>query len=156
MRSFILKKFLIDMDASLSEIRSSSSNTSSNDDVTKLTNIFKTIIDKHAPLRPMSRKEKRLGDKPWIAKGILTSIKTKYILFKIFFKSNDPEKKAYHKRYMNKLTHIKHHAKRCYYETFIKTNYRNSSQIWSIINEIIDCKNLKKLICLRLYLLKTK
>ena len=64
MRSFILENFLIDMDASLSEIRSSSSNTSIYDDVTKLTNIFKTIIDEHAPLRLMSRREKRLNDKP--------------------------------------------------------------------------------------------
>ena len=46
---------------------------------------------------------------------------------------------------MNKLTYIKHHAKRCYHETLIKTNYRNSSQIWSIINEIIDCKKSRKI-----------
>ena len=145
MRFFILENFLIVMDASLSEIRSSSSNTSINDDVTKLTNIFKTTIDKHAPLRPMSRKEKRLSDQPWITKGTLTSIKTKNKLFKTFFKSNNPEKKAYYKRCMNKLTHIKHHAKRCYYETLIKTNNRNSSQIWSIIDEIIDRKKSKKI-----------
>ena len=47
---------------------------------------------------------------------------------------------------MKKLTHIKHHAKRCYHVTFTKTNCRNSSQIWLIIiNEIIDCKKFKKI-----------
>ena len=94
----------------------------------------------------MFRKEKWPSDKPWITKGILISIKTENKLFKTVFKSNDPEKKADYKRCMNKSTHIKHHVKHWYYETLIKTNYRNSSQIWSIIiNEIINCKKSKKI-----------
>ena len=41
---------------------------------------------------------------------------------------------------MNKLTYIKYHAKRNYYENLIKTNNQNSSEIWSIMKEIIECK----------------
>ena len=79
-------------------------------------------------MRPMSRKEKRLTDKPWITKGILISIKTKNRLYKKYFKNKndhtDTFKREFYKKYQNKLTHIK-----------------NLAQTWSIIREIIDHKN---------------
>ena len=42
------------------------------------------------------------------------------------------------------MTHVKHAAKRSYYEKLIKTNSNNSSQAWSVIKEIIDCKQPNK------------
>ena len=94
-------------------------------------------------MQPMSRKEKRLNEKPWITRGILTSIKTKNRLFKKYYKSNssDFSKKQQYKKYLNKLTHIKNIAKRSYYENLIKKNKRNPSQTWSITKDIIDFKN---------------
>ena len=93
----------------------------------------------------MSRKEKRLNEKPWITRGILTSIKTKNRLFKNYYKSNssDSFKKQQYKKYLNKLTHIKNIAKCSYYKSLIpvKKNKRNPSQTWSIIKDIIDFKN---------------
>ena len=35
------------------------------------------MIDKHAPLKRLSRKQQKLVKKPWITKGILTSIRKK-------------------------------------------------------------------------------
>ena len=55
----------------------------------------------------MSRREKRLSQKPWISKGILKSIKTKNMLFKTHYGSNEPDKKLFYKQFLNKLTHIK-------------------------------------------------
>ena len=96
-------------------------------------------------MRPMSRKEKRLTDKPWITKGILISIKTKNRLYKKYFKNKndhtDNPKREFYKKYLNKLTHIKNLAKRTYYEKLLKTNYKNPSKTWSIIREIVDHKN---------------
>ena len=40
-------------------------------------NLFAKIIDKHAPLQRLSQKQKKLASKPWIAKGILISIRKK-------------------------------------------------------------------------------
>ena len=40
-------------------------------------------------MRPMSRKEKRLTDKPKITRGILTSIKTKNRLYKKYVKNKN-------------------------------------------------------------------
>ena len=43
--------------------------------------IIKTITNAHAPLKLLSRKQKRLNSKPWITKGILISIKCKKKLY---------------------------------------------------------------------------
>ena len=51
------------------------------DDVDKLFETFfstiKSIIDRHAPLKKMSLKERKLKLKRWLTKGILTSIKNR-------------------------------------------------------------------------------
>ena len=93
------------------------------------------------PLCPQCpERKKKLGDKPWITKGILISIKTKNNLFRRSFKSMGVDKKAFYRKFLNKLTHMKYHGKRNYYENLIKTKNQNSSQIWSIVKEIIECK----------------
>ena len=35
----------------------------------------KSVIDRHAPLKKLSRRQRRLKSKPWITKGLFTSIK---------------------------------------------------------------------------------
>ena len=96
-------------------------------------------------MRIMSRREKRLTDKPWITKGILTSIKTKNRLYKKYFKNKnnhtDNSQREFYKKYLNKLTHIKNLAKRTYYEKLLKANHKDTSKTWSIIREIVDPKN---------------
>ena len=66
-RHFSLETFLIDLDNelfSLSQNSLSETNTASvNQDATNLVDMFNSIIDKHAPLRPMSRQENRLSEK---------------------------------------------------------------------------------------------
>ena len=119
-RHFSLETFLIDLDNELSSLSQDSSNetytASVNEDATNLVNMFNSIIDRHAPLRPMSRQENRLSDKPWITRGIFTSIKTKNKHFKKYFKNKNIDmaksKKEHYKKYLNKLTHVKNLAKR--------------------------------------------
>ena len=43
---------------------------------------FQSLLNKHAPLRFLSRREVKLKQKPWITKGILKSIKVKRNLLK--------------------------------------------------------------------------
>jgi len=43
--------------------------------------LFETTLNKHAPLKMMSRKQQRMHRKPRISKGILKSIKIKNKLF---------------------------------------------------------------------------
>ena len=77
MKKFILENFLVDMKKNLSKIDFDSPNSNINNDVCNLINTFETALNKHVPLRTMTRKEKRLSEKPWIMKGILVSIKMK-------------------------------------------------------------------------------
>ena len=143
LKNFNSENFVIDLQNKLSTI-GAEVETNVNQDVANLTTMFNSVLDKHAPKRLMSRKEKRLSDKPWITRGILKSIKTKNKLFKKYFKSKQGisnDKKVLYKKYLNKLTHVKNLAKRNYYESIIKNNNKNPSQIWSVINEIVDYKN---------------
>jgi len=100
MKKFILEDFLTNLSKNLSEINFDST-SDVNTDVSNVTYAFKSILDEHAPLRLMSKSEKRLSNKPWINTGILKSIKTKNKLFRTVFKSNDSSIKAFYKKYPN-------------------------------------------------------
>ena len=79
-------------------------------------NIIKSIIDFHAPVKKLVRKQFKL--KPWIARGLLFSIKHKQ---KYFIISNSEQKKFY-KKYANRLNRYKFAAKQC----IIKKELENS------------------------------
>ena len=52
------------------------------------------IINKHAPLKRLNRKQQKLAKKPWITKGILTSIRKKNIIFQyMLINGKETEKK---------------------------------------------------------------
>ena len=69
-------------------------------------NILRITIDKHSPLQKATRRIKRLRKKPWLTKAILSSTKTKNILFAESKKhTNDTELCLFYKKYCNKLTH---------------------------------------------------
>ena len=107
MKNFNLEDFLVDMKRNLSKFDFDSPDSNINNDVCNLTTTFKTVLNKHVALRTMTRKEKKLSEKPWITKGILVSLKMKNKLFRACFKSNNADKKAVYKKYLNELTHIK-------------------------------------------------
>ena len=48
----------------------------------KFVNVFNDTLDKHAPYRYASRIEQRSFNKPWLTKGILTSIAKKNTLYR--------------------------------------------------------------------------
>ena len=73
-------------------------------DASNLVNMFNSIINRHAPLRPMSRQENRLSNgKPWITRGTLTSIRTKNKLFKKYFKTKNFDAEKYKKEHYKKV-----------------------------------------------------
>ena len=62
----------------------------------------------------MSRKQLKLAKKPWITKGILTSIRKKNSMFQSHFIRGSDAEKSYFRRYTNKLTKIKAHSKKIF------------------------------------------
>ena len=65
--------------------------------------IIKTILNTHAPLKLLSRKQKRLNSKPCITKGILISIKCKKKLYWSDYVNGNEVAKSLSKIYANKL-----------------------------------------------------
>jgi len=63
MKNFNLENFLIDLDEALSPWNFNTGSTVHND-FYEFIHIFQKIINKHAPLRKLSRREKQLQAKP--------------------------------------------------------------------------------------------
>ena len=78
-------------------------------------NVILEIINKHAPISTVTRKQKHLMSKPWITKEVVVSIRHKQSLYKTHFKSNNIEKIIFFKKYSNKLTHLKSICKKRYF-----------------------------------------
>ena len=56
---------------------------------------YKTVIDKHAPMKKLSQKQTKLLSKPWITKGILVSIRKKQKMYVTHFKNGDYKQKTF-------------------------------------------------------------
>ena len=73
------------------------------------------MINKHAPLKPLSKRKFKQSLKPWITKGLLKSIKIKNALFA----EGDIDKYKYkYKSYRNKITTLIRQSKKLYYHTY--------------------------------------
>ena len=78
------KDFQTDLDNYFSH-RPSLSNKNFNELFNSFVHIISHFIDTHAPLRPILRRMRKLLQKPWITKGLLTSIKKKSRCLNLIF-----------------------------------------------------------------------
>ena len=106
--------------------------------MSRITETFIKTLNSHAPLRPLSRRERKLNEKSWITKGILKSIKTKNKLFKSCYKCSEANKIELYKKYRNKLTHVKSFAKSQYYNKLLTENLSNPKKTWEVLGQIIE------------------
>ena len=77
--------------------------------------VVHSIIENHAPLKRLSRKEQKVKRKPWITKDIYAMIRRKNIMHKSHDILGNETMKQEYKKYSNKLTKIKSTAKKQYY-----------------------------------------
>ena len=114
--------------------------TLSNENFNELFNSFVHIIsrsiDTHAPLRPISRRMRKLLQKPWITKGLLSLIKKKRQMFKSHFLSGE-EKKSFYKVYSNKLTKLKTLSKKLYYTSKFDECQKDARKVWNVIRSTL-------------------
>ena len=104
-----------------------------NNDVNQSLESFLTIInsllDKHAPMKQITKKEIKTKSKPWITKGILTLINKKYKIRNKSLKAKDQNRKEAlnqeYKMYKNILTNITKKSKENYYKQYFKDNKTN-------------------------------
>lgn len=98
------------------------------------------IVDKHVPLKAISKKEFKFKTKPWITPGLKKSISVKDSLFRLYTKTRSTYYHQKFKLYRNKLNHLLKINKRLYYNEYFSTNQKNSKLLWKGIKSLISLK----------------
>ena len=111
-------------------------------------NQMNTLIDIHAPLKKLSRKQIKKGCKPWITKGLKISIRIRENLKKSMMKEQNiiskTELENRFKYYKNQIVKLIRRSKNNYYKNYFISNKKNSKNIWKGINELIKSKKCHK------------
>ena len=106
------------------------SNIDANKSFTTFYKKINSLVNKHAPMKTLSRRREKILAKPWITKGIRTAIRIK----NYWFFNADWEN---YKVYRNKITSLTRLSKKTYYERYFEENINNSKATWRGINDII-------------------
>jgi len=97
---------------------------------------MKSLADTHTPVWKYTRREYKLKLKPWITQGIISSIKHRVYLFRVYKRSKLLTDFETYKQFWNRVTHVKELAQRKNYEEKFAQNSRNSKRTWKLINDI--------------------
>ena len=103
-------------------------------------------INRHTPMRKLSKKEIKFMDKPWISNSLQNSIDYRYHLFKLSRRNipNQQQIKKHYNKYKKTLEKALYAAKTLYFRNKF-TEYKNDTKaIWRTINKITSRKNSKK------------
>ena len=104
-----------------------------------------TLIDVHAPLKRLSNKQVKKGGKPWITKGIKTSIDKRDQLLKLINKEKNEhikrELQTKHKYYRNQIVKLSRRSKINHFKRYFNVNIKNSKNIWKGVSELINRKS---------------
>ena len=98
------------------------------------------VINRHLPLKPLTRKESKFQTKPWITQGLKTSISNKNRIYRHYLKTRTCYSHTKFKRYRSKLNHLLKLSKINYYKAYFVINKAKTKEIW---------KGIKQLICLK-------
>ena len=98
------------------------------------------IVDKHIPLKQLSKKELKFQSKPWITPAIKVSIQVKNKLYKKYLKTKSCYFHSKFKLYRNKLNHLLKLSKLQYYNNYFLNNVKDIKKIWNGIKQIIHFK----------------
>ena len=101
-------------------------------------------INKHAPLRKRTKKEKKFTAKPWISDCIQISIDNKNNLYQYLQKHDNAELKRKYNKMKKTLKKTLIAAETNYYEHRFELCQNNTRKIWGLINEVTCRKKRDK------------
>ena len=111
--------------------------------------LFNKTLDRHAPTKKSTKKEKKIKSKPWITKGIKKSISIRDKLYKEMIKEKNVLTKVlkheFFKKYRNQIINLLTVSKQTHYNEYFEENKNNCRAIWIGINEVIYPKSKKEL-----------
>ena len=99
-------------------------------------NTLSGLVEKHVPLKTLSKRKLKHFSKPWITIGLKKSIKVKNSLFQ-------SGNFAQYKPYINKISALTRVSKKNYYHAFFADNLNNMKNTWNGINSLINGKKKK-------------
>ena len=99
-------------------------------------NKLNEIVNRHAPMKLLSRRKIKQFSKPWITRGIRSSIKVKNKLF-----ANGEEGK--YKLYRNAICTLVRKSKRHYFHKYFNNNLTNMKKTWDGINTLLNRQTKK-------------
>ena len=95
-------------------------------------NKYITLLDKHSPMKKLSKKETKNSQKPWLTQGLLKSISRKRTLFKKFKKDKLKNKESeVYKEYKicnDTINKLKKASKRNFYNNYFLEHMKNSKK----------------------------
>lgn len=106
--------------------------------------ISSKIINTHIPLKKASRKEAKFLKKPWISKGLQTSIKKKSKLYRQYLRNRNNNSSEKFKSYRNMLNTLLKKSKQDYYKEYFKKSAGDAKATWNGIRELVSLKKKKK------------
>ena len=106
--------------------------------------IINNLLDKHAPFKEQAKRKEKLRFKPWITKGILTSIKQRDKIHKEMIKAKNSQTKqlklSLYKKQRDIILDLLKKSKESHYRKYFEDNKRNCKAVWNGINKIIYSK----------------
>ena len=102
--------------------------------------VVSNIIDRHIPVKQLSRRELKLKSKPWITLGIKKSIQIKKNLYKKIIKTKSTYYHSKFKIYRNKINHLLRIRKKAYYNQYFLDHIKDGKKVWTGIKQIIHHK----------------
>ena len=108
---------------------------------------FLIKLDEMSPLRTLSKKERKIAEKPWLTTGILKSISKKRSLFKKFksdkFKNKSSDAYIRYKYHNDQICKLKRVSKAMHDKKYFIDNMKNSKKMWIGLNTLLN-KNKKQ------------
>ena len=99
------------------------------------------IVNKHLPLKKLSRKEVKFNSKPWITRALQKSIKHKDILYRQFLRTKSCHSHFKYKIYRNKLVGLLRLSKKLYYRNYFIANQSNVKNVWKGIRQLVSLRS---------------
>ena len=112
--------------------------------------IINNRLDIHALFKEKAKRKEKLGFKPWITKGILTSAKQRDKIYKEMIKVKNSQTKqlnfSLYKKYLNIIVDLLKNSKESYYRKYFEDNkkQKNCKAVRNRINEIMYSKSKVK------------
>ena len=103
-----------------------------------------TLLEKHAPLKKVSKRKQKYCQKPWIDRELLEDIKHKNKLFGEFKKRPTHWNKTIYQKYNNSVTAKRRAKKSEYFRNYFEKHRHDTKKMWLGIEQALESSKAKK------------